>query len=163
MKHKDIIAELYRCFREQDVEGFTALCSPSIIWQQNQGFPGEGTHQGPLAVFHKVYKAFNLDWQRWHFVTERVLDAGDDIVVLGYFTGIKRDTEAEFKIAASHIYSFNDEKVVKFQQYTDAVSKSESAGQYITDRRVAERRAVDSQKYTAQMLSASEPNTEVVA
>lgn len=119
MKHKDIIAELYRCFRQQDVARFTELCSPSIIWQQNQGFPGEGTHQGPLAVFNKVYKAFNLNWQRWHFVTERVLDAGDDIVVLGYFSGIQRDTNVAFEVAASHIYSFKAGKVVKFQQYTD--------------------------------------------
>ncbi len=127
MKHKDIIAELYRCFRQQDVERFTELCSPSIIWQQNQGFPGEGTHQGPLAVFNKVYKAFNLNWQRWHFVTERVLDAGDDIVVLGYFSGIQRDTEIEFEVAASHIYSFKAGKVVKFQQYTDEPSEIEKS------------------------------------
>lgn len=119
MKHKDVIAELYRCFRQQDVEGFSELCSPSIIWQQNQGFPGEGTHQGPIAVFNKVYKAFNLNWQRWHFVIERILDAGDDIVVLGYFSGIRQDTGLKFEVAASHIYSFKDGKVVKFQQYTD--------------------------------------------
>ena len=119
MKNKEVVAELYRCFRQQDVERFTQLCSPSIIWQQNQGFPGEGTHQGPSAVLSKVYKSFNLEWKRWHFVIERMLDAGDDIVVLGYFSGIKRDTNEHFKLAASHIYSFKSGKVVKFQQYTD--------------------------------------------
>lgn len=119
MKNKEVVAELYRCFRQQDVECFTQLCSPSIIWQQNQGFPGEGTHQGPSAVLSKVYKSFNIEWQRWHFVIERMLDAGEDIVVLGYFSGIKRDTNEHFKLAASHIYSFKNDKVVKFQQYTD--------------------------------------------
>lgn len=119
MKNKEVVTELYRCFRQQDVECFTQLCSPSIIWQQNQGFPGEGTHQGPSAVLHKVYKAFNLEWQKWQFVIERILDAGEDIVVLGYFSGIKRDTNEHFKLAASHIYSFKNGKVVKFQQYTD--------------------------------------------
>jgi ketosteroid isomerase-like protein len=119
MKNKEVVTELYRCFRQQDVERFTQLCSPSIIWQQNQGFPGEGTHQGPSAVLSKVYKSFNLEWQRWHFVIERMLDAGEDIVVLGYFSGVKRDTKEHFKLAASHIYSFKQSKVVKFQQYTD--------------------------------------------
>lgn len=119
MKNKEVVATLYRCFRQQDVECFTHLCSPSIIWQQNQGFPGEGTHQGPAAVLNKVYKSFNIEWQRWHFVIERMLDAGEDIVVLGYFSGIKRDTKEHFKIAASHIYSFKEGKVVKFQQYTN--------------------------------------------
>lgn len=119
MKHKDIVEELYRCFRQQDVECFKQLCSPSIIWQQNSGFPGEGTHQGPTAVLNKVYKAFNIEWKRWSFVIERVLDAGDDIVVLGYFSGSKRDNNERFKLAASHIYSFRDGKVIKFQQFTD--------------------------------------------
>lgn len=119
MKNKDVITELYRCFRQQDVESFKQLCSPSIIWQQNQGFPGEGTHQGPSAVLNKVYKAFNIEWLRWNFVIERILDAGEDIVVLGYFSGIKRDTHERFTLAASHIYSFKHGKVVKFQQYTD--------------------------------------------
>lgn len=119
MKNKEVVAELYRCFRQQDVERFTQLCSSSIIWQQNKGFPGEGTHQGPSAVLNKVYKSFNLEWHRWHFVIERTLDAGEDIVVLGYFSGIKRDTKERFKLAASHIYSFKHGKVVKFQQYTD--------------------------------------------
>ena len=119
MKNKDVVTELYRCFRQQDVECFKQLCSPSIIWQQNQGFPGEGTHQGPSAVLNKVYKAFNIEWLRWSFVIERVLDAGEDIVVLGYFSGIKRDTRERFTLAASHIYSFKHDKVVKFQQYTD--------------------------------------------
>jgi ketosteroid isomerase-like protein len=119
MKHKEVVEELYRCFRQQDVERFTQLCSPSIIWQQNSGFPGEGTHQGPTAVLNKVYKAFNIEWKRWSFVIERMLDAGDDIIVLGYFSGSKRDSDERFTLAASHIYSFRDGKVIKFQQFTD--------------------------------------------
>lgn len=122
MKNKEIVEELYRCFRQQDVEHFKQLCSPSIIWQQNSGFPGEGTHQGPTAVLNKVYKAFNIEWKRWSFVIERVLDAGDDIVVLGYFSGVKRDDGERFKLAASHIYSFKAGKVIKFQQFTDEQS-----------------------------------------
>jgi len=118
MKNKDVVEELYRCFRQQDVERFKQFCSPSITWQQNSGFPGEGTHQGPSAVFNKVYKAFNIEWARWRFVIERVLDAGDDIVVLGYFSGHIRDSNERFKLTASHIYSFRDGKIIKFQQYT---------------------------------------------
>lgn len=126
MKNKEIVEELYRCFRQQDVEQFKQLCSPSIIWQQNRGFPGEGTHQGPAAVFNKVYKAFNLEWKRWSFVTERILDAGDDIIVLGYFSGSKREDDEPFKLAASHIYSFQKGRVVKFQQYTDETPLAET-------------------------------------
>lgn len=129
MKHKDVVEELYRCFRQQDVESFKQLCSPSIIWQQNSGFPGEGTHQGPTAVLSKVYKAFNLEWKRWSFVIERVLDAGDDIVVLGYFSGSKRDNNERFKLAASHIYSFRNGKVIKFQQFTDEQVLADSSAE----------------------------------
>ncbi len=122
MKNKEVVEELYRCFRQQDVECFKQLCSPSIIWQQNKGFPGEGIHQGPTAVFNKVYKAYNLEWSRWRFVIERILDAEDDIVVLGYFSGYKRETNEPFKLASSHVYSFKAGKVVKFEQITNELN-----------------------------------------
>lgn len=118
MKNKEIVEELYRCFRQQDVERFAELCSPSIIWQQNQGFPGEGTHQGPLSVLNKVFKAFNNEWKRWSFTIDRVVDAGDDVVVLGYFSGVLRDTGKIFRLPASHAYSISQGRVVKFEQYT---------------------------------------------
>lgn len=119
MKNKEVVEELYRCFYKKDAKCFKHYCSPSIIWQQNSGFPGEGTHQGPEAVLNKVFKAFNNEWRAWTFEIERIIDTGDDIVVLGNFSGYLRDSSNKFKIAASHIYSFDDGKIVKFQQFTN--------------------------------------------
>ncbi|MGK0406127.1 MAG: ketosteroid isomerase-like protein [Oleispira sp.] len=119
MKHNDVVEKLYRCIRQQNFEYFKQLCSPSIIWQKNSGFPGEGTNQSPIAVLNKVYKARNYEWKHWYFVIDRILDAGDDIVVLGYFNGSDRENNERFELAASHIYSFSEGKIVKFQQFID--------------------------------------------
>jgi ketosteroid isomerase-like protein len=119
MKHHDVVEELYRCIRQQNFECFKQLCSPSIIWQKNSGFPEEGTNQSPIAVLNKVYKARNYEWKYWYFVIDRILDAGDDIVVLGYFNGSDRENNERFELAASHIYSFSEGKIVKFQQFID--------------------------------------------
>ena len=130
MKNREIIEELYRCYRDENVERFSELCSPSIIWQQNEGFPGEGTHQGPVSVLNKVFKAFNNEWKRWNFTIERILDAGEDVVVLGYFSGVWRDSGKVFRIPASHAYSLHQGRVTKFQQYTGSdlkVANSEVA------------------------------------
>ncbi|MFT6113530.1 MAG: ketosteroid isomerase-like protein [Oleispira sp.] len=119
MKHNDVVEELYRCIRQQDVECFKQLCSPSILWQQNSGFAGDGTNQSPTAVLTKIYKAFNYEWKHWSFVIDRILDAGDDVVVLGYFNGSNRENNERFELAASHVYSFSNGKVIKFQQFID--------------------------------------------
>lgn len=119
MKNKDVVAELYRCFQKKEIKRFRQYCSPSIIWQQNSGFPGEGIYQGPEAVVDKVFKAFNNEWKHWSFEIERMIDTGNDIVVLGHFSGYLRDSNQKFKIAASHIYSFKEGLVVKFQQFTN--------------------------------------------
>jgi ketosteroid isomerase-like protein len=120
MKNRDVVAELYRCLQKKEIKCFQRYCSPSIIWQQNSGFPGEGTYQGPEAVVDKVFKAFNNEWKHWSFEIERIIDTGDDIVVLGHFSGYMRDDNTKFKKkAASHIYSFDAGKVVKFQQFTN--------------------------------------------
>lgn len=127
MKNREIIEELYRCYRDENVERFSELCSPSIIWQQNEGFPGEGTHQGPVSVLNKVFKAFNNEWKRWNFTIERILDAGEDVVVLGYFSGVWRDSGKVFRIPASHAYSLHQGVVTKFQQYTGSDLKVASS------------------------------------
>lgn len=119
MKNKDVVAELYGCFQKKKVECLQRYCSPSIIWQQNSGFPGEGTYQGATVVIDKVFKAFNNEWRYWSFKIERIIDTGEDIVVLGHFSGYLRDDNAKFRIAASHIYTFEAGKVVKFQQFTN--------------------------------------------
>ncbi|MFT7457200.1 MAG: hypothetical protein ACI892_002365, partial [Marinobacter maritimus] len=50
--------------------------------------------------------ALNDQWKHGSFVIDRILDAGDEIVVLGYFNGRHRENDQRFELAASHIYSF---------------------------------------------------------
>jgi hypothetical protein len=77
-----------------------------LSWQHRRGFPGSGTKQSPAAVLCKIYKALNDQWKHGSFVIDRILDAGDEIVVLGYFNGRHRENDQRFELAASHIYSF---------------------------------------------------------
>ena len=43
----DVVREIHRRFSERDEEGFIALCSKRITWQELKEIPGSGRFEGP--------------------------------------------------------------------------------------------------------------------
>lgn len=119
MTNRAIIEELYRAFREKDYQAFKQICVPEIEWIQNEGFPRGATRRGAQTVIDDVFKAFNNDWEDWRFQIEEYLDAGDKIVVIGFYQGRHRETGKQFHAPAAHVYDLTDGKVVRFRQFTD--------------------------------------------
>jgi hypothetical protein len=60
--------------RQQDVELATKQW---VRWRRHQS--------KPAAVLSKIYKALKYESKYGSFVIYRILDAGDDIVILGHF------------------------------------------------------------------------------
>lgn len=115
----EVIQTLYRTFRDKDFAAFEELCSPDLVWIQNEGFPGGGTHRGPKAVVRDVFQAFGDAWESWAFETEEMLDAGDSVVVLGHYAGKHRESGKSFRSAAAHVFDLAEGKVTRFRQFAD--------------------------------------------
>jgi ketosteroid isomerase-like protein len=50
---------------------------------------------------------------------DEIFEAGDRVIVLGYYDGVPRATGKAFQAQVAHIWTMAAGKVVKFQQYTD--------------------------------------------
>lgn len=50
------IQKLYASFGARDFHAFRELCSPSIQWVQNSGFPGGATYEGADAIIEGVFE-----------------------------------------------------------------------------------------------------------
>ena len=91
MTNLELIKELYRAFCEKDYDAFLEICTFDIKWVQNEGFPGGRTYIGAQSVVEGVFKAFNNDWKSWSFEIEQYLDAGEEIIVIGSYVGLRGD------------------------------------------------------------------------
>lgn len=119
MGNVDIVRNLYTAFKDRDSEKILALFDPDIVWVQNEGFPGGGTHVGAKSVVNDVFSKFRVDWEHWQAIVHRYLDAGDAVIALGKYQGTNRKTGKSMTAAFSHIYWIRNSLIIHFEQYTD--------------------------------------------
>ncbi|MFQ4142895.1 nuclear transport factor 2 family protein [Chlorogloeopsis sp. ULAP02] len=126
MSNLDIVKRLYTAFSDRDQNTILQIFDPNIEWIQNEGFPGGGRHFGVDAILNDVFAKFRSEWDTWQAVVEEWLDAGDTIIALGEYRGIYKSTGKSTKAAFAHVYRLKDNRIVKFQQYTDTLKVAEA-------------------------------------
>lgn len=114
-----IVKDLYRKFALQDYEDIRAIFSQKIEWNQMEGFPGGGRYVGADDIFRNVFNGFKDNWASWKAEVEEWLDAGNEVVAIGYYYGVHKYTGKEFKAAFAHRYVLDNGRVIRFDQYTD--------------------------------------------
>ena len=119
MKNTELAKEVYRCVRDADYDGFISLCAPDVRWIQNPGFPNGGVRHGAQAVVDEVFKAFAKDWTSWRFKMERIVDAGDDVFVIGFYEAVNQMTKKMIQAEVAHLFSFSGSRIVQFRQFAD--------------------------------------------
>jgi uncharacterized protein len=112
---------MYEGFGRGDLDAVLARLDPAVEWNEAEGFiydPGRplvGTQEVRTAVFERLA----ADWE-WFTVTPReVLDAGDTVVAHGYYAGRLRHNGRTVRAQFAHLFTFDEGRVVRFQQYTD--------------------------------------------
>ena len=59
------------------------------------------------------------DWDNFTVTPEQILDAGEQVVTLGIYSGTHKKTRKAVRAQMVHVWNLSDGKAVKFQQYTD--------------------------------------------
>jgi uncharacterized protein len=126
MSNLDIVKRLYTAFSDRDQNTILQIFDPNIEWIQNEGFPGGGRHFGVDAILNDVFAKFRSEWETWQAVVEEWLDAGDTIIALGEYRGTYKSTGKSTKAAFAHVYRLKDNRIIKFQQYTDTLKVAEA-------------------------------------
>nr|EES53253.1 MAG: Ketosteroid isomerase-related protein-like protein [Leptospirillum ferrodiazotrophum] len=135
MKNLETVQRLYDAFATRDRETILEIFDPEIVWIQNEGFPGGGTHVGAESVLRDVFAPFRLHWESWEAVVSQWLDAGEAVVALGEYRGVYKATGKSMQSAFAHVYWIRDRRIVRFQQYTDTlmVARAMSRDPYVAE------------------------------
>lgn len=115
-----IVARSYEAFARSDMDAVLADMHPDIEWHQAQGLPHGGLYRGIDEVRRNVFDPLNRDWWAEFSVhPEQFLDAGDDVVVIGRYRGLAKETGKRLDVPFVHVWTFRDELTVRFRQFLD--------------------------------------------
>lgn len=117
----DTVRGIYTDFALGDVGAVLRQCDPNVEWHEAENFiyADHSPYKGPDAVGKGVFQRVRSEWDEFAASPRELLDAGETIVALGYYTGVFRRTGRRVRAQFVHIFTFANRRIVRFQQFTD--------------------------------------------
>jgi hypothetical protein len=120
MSAVQIVTRSYEAFARGDMDAVLADMHPDIEWHQAQGLPHGGLYRGIDEVRRNVFDPLDRDWWQEFVVTpEQLIDAGAEVVVIGRYRGVAKQTGKPLDVPFVHVWTFRDERAVRFRQFLD--------------------------------------------
>ncbi len=117
----DTVKELYAAFERGDLTTVREMMDSDIEWYEAESFPYEdgNPYVGPDAILDGVYARLTGEWDGFAEELGNVLDAGEQVVTTGYYTGTYKPTGNQVRAQFVHVWTVRDGRITAFQQYTD--------------------------------------------
>lgn len=116
-----IVTEHYAASARQDIAAMMADVSPTVAWTEMAGFPCAGTWIGPDQVIANVFAVLGSEWENYNFALEQIIDGGEQLVGVGTYSGIYRQTGTPMQARVTHVWRLAEGKIVAFEQFTDTL------------------------------------------
>jgi ketosteroid isomerase-like protein len=116
----DIVRRSYVAFARGDLDAVMADMHPEIEWHQAQGLPHGGLYRGLDEVRRNIFDPLDQEW--WEGFTadpDEFLEAGDQVVVIGRYRGIAKETRKQLDVPFVHIWSMSGDQAIRFRQCLD--------------------------------------------
>lgn len=121
VENVQIVRDLYDAFGKGDVPAVLGKFAKNIEWREADNFiyADRNPYVGPTAILEGVFMRIVSEWDNFTVTPESVLDAGDQVITLGTYSGTYKKTGKAVKAQMVHVWNLVEGKAVKFQQYTD--------------------------------------------
>jgi ketosteroid isomerase-like protein len=121
MGNAEILRGGYDAFARGDFPGVLAVLDPDIEFSVPEGAPEEysGNHRGHDGVAGGVLGKIFTVWSSFVVKTDRFLEVGDRVVVLGRYEVIPRGGYTRSAIPFAHIWEMRDGRGVRFRGHSD--------------------------------------------
>jgi ketosteroid isomerase-like protein len=120
MTSVEIVKRSYDAFARDDMDGVLADMHPEIEWHQAQGLPHGGFYRGLDEVKRNIFDPLDDQWwDDFSAVPDEFLEAGDQVVVVGRYRGVGKQTRKQLDVPFVHIWTLQGEKAIRFRQFLD--------------------------------------------
>src|SRR5712691_9465556 len=116
-KTVEVVRAIYEAFARGDIQSVLSLLDPQIEWNEAENFiyADRNPYIVHNALLEGVFMRLGSEWEGFSATANEILDSGDKVVVLGYYTGRYKNTGREVRAQFAHIWSLNNGKAIRFQ------------------------------------------------
>lgn len=118
MSNVELLKRFFALFGSGDKQGYLQLCDDEIVGHALEGMSSGGRYVGKEAAFGGYFPNMLVNFSEFHADPAEYIDAGSSVVVLGKYSGRSR-AGREFEAPFAHVYTFRDDRIATFRQYTD--------------------------------------------
>lgn len=122
MSNLETIKAAYDAFARNDPSVLFGALDPNVQWREAEGNPlaDQNPYVGAAAIGGGVFGRILAAIDRFTAVPDRFVDGGDHVIVLGRYGGTLKHSGEAMDAQFCHVYRFEGDRVVSFQQYTDS-------------------------------------------
>ncbi|MEP6832289.1 MAG: nuclear transport factor 2 family protein [Gemmatimonas sp.] len=112
----------YAAFANNDPSVLFGAMAPGIQWNEGEGTPlsDRNPYVGAQAIGEGVFGRLLAAIDGFSVKPERFIDGGKDVVALGRYGGTMKQGGATLDAPFCHVFRFEGDKIVSFDQYTDS-------------------------------------------
>ena len=126
MSNVDILKSHYAASARKDIDAMVAPFDPHVEWTEMAGFPYAGTYHGPEGVKENVFFRIGAEWDGYDALPDAFIDGGDTVAVTGLYQGTYKATGKFMQARFVLVWTFQDGRAVKFEQFTDTLKVREA-------------------------------------
>ena len=112
----DLLRESYRSGAAAD--GLLALCAPDIRVDATRRVFNPAVYEGAAGVRRSIQEICDA-WEDFHESNERIIDAGDRVVVIQTIAGRGRISKAQVEQKGALIFTVRDECITLIEVFGD--------------------------------------------
>jgi len=127
-RNLEIVRRLYECVNEQRWEEMAKLLDPDVAQYGTVGGVEEGTVARGPGEITRLYESEADAWDRQRTEPERLIDAGDRVVVFQREYQRGRSSGLELVVETAAVVDLRDGRVVRIQGYMDRAAALKAAG-----------------------------------
>jgi len=129
MSNLNAVENIYAAFATGDIPALLELFDPAIEWvaAENSPLANHSPYRGLNQVVEGVFTRIGLEFPGLAVQNDELLDAGNKIIMLGRYHGVRKATGKGFHAQVVHVWTITGGKASKFQQYLDTYQVAQTA------------------------------------
>jgi ketosteroid isomerase-like protein len=127
-RNVEIVRQVYECVNQRSWDGMAELLDPNVVQYGTVGGLEEGTVVRGRSEITQMYESEADAWDRQRIEAERLIDAGDRVVVFQREYQRGRSSGLELVIETAAVIELRHGRVVRIQGYMNRAAALKAVG-----------------------------------
>jgi ketosteroid isomerase-like protein len=127
-RNVEIVRQVYECVNQQRWDRMAELLDPNVAQHGTVGGVEEGSVVRGRSAITQMYESEADAWDRQRIEPERLIDAGDQVIVFQREYQRGRSSGLELVVETAAVIDVRDGRVVRIQGYMDRGAALRAAG-----------------------------------